>query len=986
MNVEEDFDDDTISAYTEAREKVTKNWLSPASVSLQKLDQVKPALYNVGLADPKELKATVTRTARAVIRSDIDTQPPLSNLISQKTHSAWGSNNSIPELIKLHNRKPKRPESAKQARPGRPPSGKRRRPQSAKDALSPPSAAGSEDTDLATANIGGVTGAKYESSDRPPKGSNYATGVGWVGGPDPGIKYDLSREDAGNALDDFIKGQMNGKKYDMGKLSAAYVGEDNVSPPPPPPRGSPDLMHMIGEGDQSQSTPTPIKLDFAIPTVEMFDPDELITERSVNSPRNSARTLRSSRDDQVTASTKTGFSFVQGNIKLPSTILNQPLNVESDYNQSNNNEDFDVVMFDDDEVVSQMKVKSDAVNGDFEEQENYVNSHNDHDELFNDQNKLRSSLTGSLPRPKPPLNVTFDEEKNETVNITPRNSGYKPHIRTKSAKSTDENKSKTKFEEEKTLDDISGALVIVDSEQSSSGMSYAKKTAPVAMVSVAYDDDEEEKQKSSKKKKKSKPVETAMSCLDENEQKMSEAELEILRAKAGSPTKVISTDVNKNYFEVAMDKKLEKQKDLSNGKENQKTYVTKTFQLAGEGLGLEELDRSVSALGGLVKQVEQPDRGRYKAVPVKRPISAQKRQPNTKPDEQVPQDRGRIMHVPIKRPTSAKKKVLRSSSPPPRPGSRLGHVPMAPDTAPDHTPKSPDLLQNEHDDSVDDQIIADASSGEDSERETANNRIRSKPKTYQIKNKRKPLTAGHERPTKNFTSPRGNSKPPKHVSIQQGSPKDTKTAVEVYGSAPPGVPAPSKTTSKDALRANKAVKALLEPKTFGTQAILNYQSTTPRDVIKRQMSNLQALPTPAPVYITTRKEEVEIEGPGLQECRDIRDRFFEKGLDIDMRAVKRALLPPSEQVFDTRIDGLPPQGGGSGLLSRPEVWLADEFHRLKLANKAVAQAEARWKQQCLEEQQELLGQRKTTSAKKRRPKSTSGKVGKKHTRSSSSVT
>lgn len=69
--------------------------MGPASVSLAKLDQVKAKVYNLGLADPRSFRGggamnhvSTTRGQQAVGAAlNLDTQPPLSNISSQK--HAW---------------------------------------------------------------------------------------------------------------------------------------------------------------------------------------------------------------------------------------------------------------------------------------------------------------------------------------------------------------------------------------------------------------------------------------------------------------------------------------------------------------------------------------------------------------------------------------------------------------------------------------------------------------------------------------------------------------------------------------------------------------------------------------------------------------------------------------------------------------------------------------------------------------------------------
>ena len=52
-------------------------------MSLAKLDEVKANVYNLGLADPKQLKATSGNLTVKQVDS-INTQPPLSSLVQQR--------------------------------------------------------------------------------------------------------------------------------------------------------------------------------------------------------------------------------------------------------------------------------------------------------------------------------------------------------------------------------------------------------------------------------------------------------------------------------------------------------------------------------------------------------------------------------------------------------------------------------------------------------------------------------------------------------------------------------------------------------------------------------------------------------------------------------------------------------------------------------------------------------------------------------------
>ena len=62
-----------------------QSWLSSAGVSLATLDNVKATVYNVGLADPRDLKATNLREKKGRATSDLSADPPLSTITLQQT-------------------------------------------------------------------------------------------------------------------------------------------------------------------------------------------------------------------------------------------------------------------------------------------------------------------------------------------------------------------------------------------------------------------------------------------------------------------------------------------------------------------------------------------------------------------------------------------------------------------------------------------------------------------------------------------------------------------------------------------------------------------------------------------------------------------------------------------------------------------------------------------------------------------------------------
>ncbi|KAK3593685.1 hypothetical protein CHS0354_013582 [Potamilus streckersoni] len=220
-------DRDLVDQCDEIRTIANKKWLSPAHVSLSHLDRIKAKVYNFGLNDIKDLKATNIRE-----RSP-QTDPPLSTFSQQ---NAWGSNHSIPELIKQHSEaQHKRPGSAKPvAARTRPPSGRKSRPQSAKE-QKPPLQPGER-------RAFGILGAKYDPADRPPNGVIFHSAtMGWVG-PPAGLKYP-EKQTEGSKLGYYAASNTTPSAANGISLPDA---EENF---PRPPQASPISM----DGTESES-------------------------------------------------------------------------------------------------------------------------------------------------------------------------------------------------------------------------------------------------------------------------------------------------------------------------------------------------------------------------------------------------------------------------------------------------------------------------------------------------------------------------------------------------------------------------------------------------------------------------------------------------------------------------------------------------------------------------------------------------------------
>ncbi|PIK33080.1 hypothetical protein BSL78_30107, partial [Apostichopus japonicus] len=133
------------------------DWLKTSSASLSKLDQIQPARYHVESSNANDGEKTVSRRKQKnVLYTDLEANPPLSSLTSQRT--IWGSSSSITELIQ---RQEERQKQLEKKPPRRPWSGKKTTVNSKKE------------KEKITQPVGpkiSVLGSHYQPRSRPPSG------------------------------------------------------------------------------------------------------------------------------------------------------------------------------------------------------------------------------------------------------------------------------------------------------------------------------------------------------------------------------------------------------------------------------------------------------------------------------------------------------------------------------------------------------------------------------------------------------------------------------------------------------------------------------------------------------------------------------------------------------------------------------------------------------------------------------------------------
>ncbi|XP_064616943.1 uncharacterized protein LOC135480941 [Liolophura sinensis] len=118
------------------KSEASKDWLWRTSNSLQRLEQVKPSVYNITLLkDANSLKGGLGKYKSGVRQERSGQEPediPGHGHKTLKTNkTAWGSSSCLVDLVKQEGNIRQRPASSKLASTGRPPSGKLCRPHSA---------------------------------------------------------------------------------------------------------------------------------------------------------------------------------------------------------------------------------------------------------------------------------------------------------------------------------------------------------------------------------------------------------------------------------------------------------------------------------------------------------------------------------------------------------------------------------------------------------------------------------------------------------------------------------------------------------------------------------------------------------------------------------------------------------------------------------------------------------------------------------------
>ncbi|KAJ8300260.1 hypothetical protein KUTeg_021779 [Tegillarca granosa] len=408
MDLEDTYrsNEDEISYQIEPIRNISsKKWLNSAGVSLANLNQIQASVYNIGLVDAKNLRApsSLSREKRSGSYGDISATPPLSTVSLQKTCNTWGSNNSIPDLIKQHvqadGTKLQRPESAKynSVRRQRPSSGKKTRPQSATthESQLPPKPPGIA-----------VKGSKCDPAGRPLKYSpQQSVNTGWVG-PPAGMKFpDNPSQD----------------------LSRILTSEP--SSPPPPPQGTPaPPIGTPGPPSAPRASPIPIPFgddgeDESVQTNENSVPEFKYTKGNPQvspillrkpTPEPIHLSLPTMEDEEVDEEQEENMNTDR---LLELAEEKSSLLTRADIHSTNSD---NLAMFN--EKTDSLETAS---HNSAYHQNHIISTDEDHMVIESDGDWSVDEEVEDQPHPLSKSTVTFCEDNNVTIDITPRNMGYK---------------------------------------------------------------------------------------------------------------------------------------------------------------------------------------------------------------------------------------------------------------------------------------------------------------------------------------------------------------------------------------------------------------------------------------------------------------------------------------------------------------------------------------------------------------------------------
>ncbi|CAC5367370.1 unnamed protein product [Mytilus coruscus] len=999
----------------ESRKANSTKWLKSSNVSLSHLQQVKPvSVYNFGLANKKDLKATNLTSQRSNSFTNLVAEPVIQSVSSQKT--AWGSNGSIPDLLKVNTKASQRPSSAKiSARKHHPPIGKKQRPQSAK-----------EEVVQRSPGIA-VKGAKFDPTGRPPKA--YSATTGWIG-PPAGMKFSDSNQD-------LLKSNMARKT-------------------PPPPAGTPrlhidiDLQSNTNEDvansprlrythAESPRTPTPphvppAPIHLMLPTMydeEDEDEDELDTERLLTMAEEHIHADKKSESiNDFIEKVSSANHCVNDLPGYTYTHVTSPTSKESK---------LEIHTYGDSEVVSWEK---EDVNDSYD----FSGS-----EYFGQiTNTPRSEIDSYQPHPLEKVSVKFSEDRNVTIDITPRNAGHKVSElsrkkpekileseelqsvlsvssantqevpvssrnktvsltemkhETKTVRTLTNNKSYTRSEKPKN-ENLEFSFNSHDNNRCEKSFSNRpasastnRPTTPLSSVTVAYCDlDNAKKRKRYRGLKSEKDVVTLvqqMQVSDSDEEKPQEVitpdKLEPwMRTKTTSqPSKnyyELSRQVNQANAKAQKKEKLDSQ--LVTGAPLVKTI--KTIELDESGNDLKEtkvqsfIDQQTNELYEKDRQLREATRVRSKPRPVsemtnrnrsvKKENEVLKNGHNTKPDEN---------HKKVQRPFSAPS--WRKPTPAFKEKKQTHVAETRNQTV--STDVNDNIKQNGKSmktiESIDEDRMAsetdeedkmsDLSFGQESGSENEADLKTSKDLEIEKIIERhlgKPSQTVNLSPPESLPSkPKSNKKHSKSSSEKLSLQKRSTAHSHGQCNCPKDSKEDSKKVSTQTVQLPNNDK--LSNKIYG--AFARGRSAPPlRTASKSKPAERPR--TGKPVYITSKNPNDDFDTEENLECQQLQAKLAAKGVNVTAETLERALYPPSGRTCHYEVNATLPKNTSSNLLSHPKEWLPIEYRQLRLAERALNRAnEIMYKQRVAEDRKARLGELAKKKIKGKKKGKTKGK-------------
>ncbi|XP_022084174.1 uncharacterized protein LOC110975736 [Acanthaster planci] len=895
--------------YDRIQQFATRDWLGPSSASLARLERVKANVHNITPTLSKNLRPTsASRTHKTY--TELDTAPPLASKALHSTASAWGSDASIPELIKQQGeRQSQRQESTKG--PRRPWSGRKvpssptqRRPSSESSAAE----AENESQRRLNAFIN-VKGAKYDPKSRPPSGRGPRQTTGTALAELMVGLEELSQQQVESTLEEFIRHQPSPRRHDLARLSAMYGDHPSLVVPPPAPHGSPipdeqvpgenvDEEIAVSEDEDNavehdsdshgtpykeisvkqptvpqllrRPTPEPVRLSMTIPAVEddTSEPEQEVDDFiDSDGPQEESSDGKQPTDLELQSVTSEVLSQLEEPSNSPSELPYR------DQPTSSNSEQHVRV------VLRGLPEKKDKV----ADGEVLVGT-SDPEEVIEKKSQYK---------PKSKHSVHIMEERNVTIDITPRDilKPFVPHPPVgKRQPQSAANASRNVTETASSAPGSRATSVSPAQKIPARAKTARPRSAKVPIVGVEYGDDTEQSKMEGPQSKsdgvqhsKTQPdVETMMSRMA-----LSEETDDIKPATgASSVTRQISqTSFKRNYYELSRELTYPTQAAV---------LTTKTIQFGDQGPTEE---KSVS----VIRQATEPFRSALLRQDKRKDVGEglRGRAGSTSSD-----DASCRTHSIIRRPTKPANNVGMTALP--RPESRMSH--RQGDTDISTTPGEMEMAEQSE----------PVTNGKVS-------LVPTRPVSAPSKGHSAEIASGRKSPGKMRRRPHS-AKPPANMRSD---------VCKLASKSSTAIVVTPKKRAIDYKRNREAVKALRE----GT---LNKE--------KKYSKLIVAADEPKPIIRRPRKQESESseeEEPQIvplsaqeQEMEDMHQQLLERGVNVSAHTLARGLLPPTQRGYDDCLLELP-EKSSLGLLNQPEVWLGKLFRKYKLAEKALAIANER---------------------------------------------